>query len=512
MSLFKFTTLFTANIGIGSLVTLIAVAVSIVSFNKTGHGKLNTTPPIVKISERELLKRPREVYERALAEHGSVIAVKRKGRLEYIVDDTLTHDVLTMDTSFSFEKGTAFILNFHYFNNLYTSYFFEIDDFVNNVIVKRMPLIVEQVFPIFVKLADKLVQETNHHPNTKQNPQYVHGLEQIHRSVSEAMVLVLLGPEFINAKNLNIVEKVVNDMSEVTGLYQNASWWGTTFPSAWRFFTWTRVLFTTIPTFYSFIGLHMWKVLRSECFNQEDVKDQSDINKRSVLEYLAYKYADPVHGRVSFSAFLRITALLLGIIFASIHQTATITLWVIYELALHPEYIPALKEELVEAMGEGWPTEYEDISYEALQNAARLDSFIREVLRMKGDTLAVCRLTTGNVLIGGYTIPKGFLVYPLASLSHFNKQYHGTDAETFNGRRWEGTGKQAVMINQTYFPFGLGRWACPGRTLAVAEIKMIIWAIIRRAKPELKDNSYTVSDPINVTSVPPDGELTLVPN
>lgn len=49
-----------------------------------------------------------------------------------------------------------------------------------------------------------------------------------------------------------------------------------------------------------------------------------------------------------------------------------------------------------------------------------------------------------------------------------NAKYHGPDAEQFNGKRWVGTGKQAVMVNNTYFPFGLGRWACPGRALAVA--------------------------------------------
>jgi cytochrome P450 len=60
--------------------------------------------------------------------------------------------------------------------------------------------------------------------------------------------------------------------------------------------------------------------------------------------------------------------------------------------------------------------------------------------------------------------------------------YHGPSAESFNGLRWvedeqqqQGDGKSkskgpkgAATINQTYFPFGLGRWACPGRVLAVS--------------------------------------------
>ena len=48
-----------------------------------------------------------------------------------------------------------------------------------------------------------------------------------------------------------------------------------------------------------------------------------------------------------------------------------------------------------------------EISYGALQDATLLDSFIREVLRTKGDTLSVCRKPTEDVLVGGKTIPKG---------------------------------------------------------------------------------------------------------
>ena len=62
----------------------------------------------------------------------------------------------------------------------------------------------------------------------------------------------------------------------------------------------------------------------------------------------------------------------------------------------------------------------------------------------------------------------GHLVMPLASLSHMSTKHHGSDAETFNGLRWVESGKGAAMINEGYFPFGLGRWACPGRVLAVS--------------------------------------------
>lgn len=47
------------------------------------------------------------------------------------------------------------------------------------------------------------------------------------------------------------------------------------------------------------------------------------------------------------------------------------------------------------------------LSYESLRKAQYLDSFIREVLRLKGDTLVTCRQTVQDTPMGDYVIPKG---------------------------------------------------------------------------------------------------------
>ncbi|OCB89296.1 hypothetical protein A7U60_g3495 [Sanghuangporus baumii] len=462
-------------------------------------------PPVIKIAEAELFKRPREAYETALGKYGPVIAVKRKGRVEYIVDSSLTHQVLTTNHLFSFEEGTAFILNLYYFKKLFTAFFVDIDDLVHNVIAARMPLVVEQVFPVFMKHASNLFDELHCLREDAQETRYVHGLDHTHKSISEAMALIILGPDFVNPTNLLAVEKVAHDIAVVTGLYQNTSWWGTNYPDVWRLFTWS------VLVHYWDSRLQIWRKLRKETYDSDIATDSPEQFKGSVLDFLGCKFTNRTSGRIGFSAYLRITALVLGIVFASVHQTASVAVWVLYELAMRPEYQSALHEELFDICGVACSVDNANVSYESLQKAARLDSFIREVLRTKGDTLSTCRLTTASVPIGGYVIPKGFLVIPLASLSHMSTQYHGPDAEKFDGARWVGTGKQAVTVNHTYFPFGLGRWACPGRALAVAEIKMIVWGIICCSKPILKGGMYTVPDPLNVTSVAPSGEMTLVP-
>ena len=86
--------------------------------------------------------------------------------------------------------------------------------------------------------------------------------------------------------------------------------------------------------------------------------------------------------------------------------SAVVAVWVMYELAVRPEYIPAIRDELA-AIAEPQADGSHHLSYESLRNAVYLDSFIREVMRLKGDTLGVCRQTVQDTPMGDYVIPKG---------------------------------------------------------------------------------------------------------
>ena len=77
-----------------------------------------------------------------------------------------------------------------------------------------------------------------------------------------------------------------------------------------------------------------------------------------------------------------------------------------FELCSHPSYMPVIREELSAIMDHDANGDAK-LTYESLRNARHLDSFIREVMRLKGDTLSVTRFTRKHVNMGGYVIPKG---------------------------------------------------------------------------------------------------------
>ncbi|KAJ6520500.1 cytochrome P450 [Mycena sanguinolenta] len=446
-------------------------------------------PPIIDIPTSDIYNNPREAYEKALRDHGPVIAVRRKGLLEFIVDESLVQTVLTSDQSFSFEEAMAKVLNLRPYVSFFWSFFREIDDLVQNGINPRLPSILEQICPVFVRTAEKAVEQKR----------IVDMFEHAHTSIAEAMIVLIFGENYANEHSIEIITNVADDIAGLTGMYSNSSFLGRHFPTVWAITTWLQVTCTSILAFFRYIGPQVWKHLQSRQWIAGDEQPTS------VLEYLACKHAK--NGNIGFGGFLWIMSMLMGLIFASVHQTASVVVWVVFEIAKRPEYLKALREEVHNNI-DPVTNELDSTNIEkAIRNATWLDSFIREVMRTKGDTLAVCRMTSVDTHIGGYTIPKGHLVFPLATLVHFNPVNH-PDPTVFRPERWHGdNARGAVMSSASYISFGLGKWACPGRILAVSEIKIIVWSLIVKATPRLVGDKYEIVDPLNATSVPPKGEL-----
>ncbi|KAK0437130.1 cytochrome P450 [Desarmillaria tabescens] len=470
----------------------------------------NGHPPVIDIPAEDMFRNPRKAYESALKEHGPVIGVYRKGRLEFIVNDQFTTEVLTNDSVFSFESGTLTVLNLHPLLLLPRSFIRDIDKLVNEGLVPLMNQIIQKITPIFEQNMRELTDKAQN--ATSRNPVPVDLARLVHKTMAESMLTIIFGETYTTLADIQAAETIASDIAVLSGIYQNIGYWSRTFPTTWRVITWVRVMGFSIPwNFVRIIGFRVWKDLRLS--SKTGATGHLHKPQESLLHYLAqrYSYKDAHVVRLTLLDSLWILGLTLGLLFASIHQTAAVIVWVVFELAVRPEVIPTLRAELQDILEVDEHTGKLALTNASLKKAERLDSFIREVMRTKGDTLSTIRLTMRDVTLGGYTIPKGQLVCPLATLSHRNPAYHGEDAEEFVSDRWVGHGKPAVMVSPTYWPFGLGRFACPGRALAVAEIKLAVFFLISRTFPALEGDKYEVVDPLNITSVPPVGRLLIRP-
>lgn len=88
------------------------------------------------------------------------------------------------------------------------------------------------------------------------------------------------------------------------------------------------------------------------------------------------------------------------------HDSTVVSQWVLCQLAMRPEYLVPLRAELADVLEED-ETGSLRLTARSLRAARLMDSFIREVMRLKGDTISAMRFTTEDVALGDVVIPKG---------------------------------------------------------------------------------------------------------
>ncbi|KAJ5665021.1 uncharacterized protein N7477_007469 [Penicillium maclennaniae] len=411
-------------------------------------------PPFVPLTEHELQHTPLESITRAFEQHGPVIQIHRNGHRLFLTSNEFTQQILTDESYFSFESGMTKFFGLSWVNKLHDGTFFhDMDTYARGFVAQRMQKVVPEIWPIFEKGVREMV-------DTSQPGRPVELQHQVQAIMAEATICIFFGQKYGNARNVKSVVDLAEDIAELLGIYQNLSFLGRKASWLWKPLTWIKIVLFRIPLHIGFT------------FTRTLWTDISEISKSPEKKV-----------------------------------SATIMIWVTFHLGMRPGCQDDLRDE-VSSILKSWDKNHTDpvVDIQAMLDAVRTDSFIREVLRMKGDIVNLVRAPVRDIELGGYIIPKGSLVFPVTHLSYRSPEFV-TDPEEFKGERWIGSGKTAGMTGSGYLAFGLGRWACPGRVLAVMELKCWIFALLKHAKVELDGCKYEILDPFNITSVPPQGDI-----
>lgn len=460
-------------------------------------------PPVVHIP-REIRRsiNVNEAYSEALDRHGPVIVVPRHGRNEYIVDHRYAHEILTDTKSFTFEKAVFERLHLGFlapFDN--GAFVRDVDGLVEKNVQPRINAIIEQIFPVFQQYFDRMADQLPDPAVDKTAVEFPDIFYRTQLAVAHAMVVMILGPAHASSVIAGHFAAVAVAMANMTGMHENTHEW-VGLPWLWVFVTgFSAVFFTIIPRFFHIIPM-LWKARHEHLKNGLAARhgDFVPLFDRLLTEYY--------HDKTGFSAlagFFRCIIVCIGVIFASIHQTAVAAFWILIKLTQkQDEYLPALRDEWKQINPAG-----ECLDVKKLAQLTLLDSFIREVLRTKGDSWGPVRQTTQPVRVGPYVLPKNALCMVLIARAHQHPDNYGTEGTVFNGFQWAEKGRPAVQGSPDFLTFGLGRWACPGRQLAIQEIKIILYMFFSRFDMRLKGNSYRVINTINTTSVAPEATFLL---
>ncbi|KAF8490824.1 cytochrome P450 [Russula emetica] len=181
--------------------------------------------------------------------------------------------------------------------------------------------------------------------------------------------------------------------------------------------------------------------------------------------------------------------------FASIHTTSTASddissticimtfVQVFYRLLANPDYIEPLRQEVDAAIREeGW-------TKAGIDKMHKIDSIIRETQRIDGvSSLALSRIALRPFTFSnGVTVPAGTLVTVPGTAVQTDERTHPKSDE-FDGFRFAklrdsernttASRNQTVSASNEHLPWGLGQHTCPGRFLAVSEIKILLAYIV----------------------------------
>ncbi|RAL14686.1 cytochrome P450 [Aspergillus homomorphus CBS 101889] len=183
----------------------------------------------------------------------------------------------------------------------------------------------------------------------------------------------------------------------------------------------------------------------------------------------------------------------LALAIAGIHNTAETLTQLLYDIYQRKDLADALREEAATVIARA------GLTVSGLNQLELMDSTMKESMRLKPPMIAAMqRITHSNVTLSdGTRIDKDSSVIVSATRMWDPKVY--ANPETFDAyrslRAKQASGNhrnsQAVTPTPEHLVWGLGKYACPGRFFAVAEIKIILLHILLDYDLKVADGACT---------------------
>ncbi|WP_394835624.1 cytochrome P450 [Pendulispora rubella] len=180
--------------------------------------------------------------------------------------------------------------------------------------------------------------------------------------------------------------------------------------------------------------------------------------------------------------------------------TANTLAWAIHEICDRPGVARALREELGVALGAA--SMPEDI--ETAGKLGYVTAVANEVMRLRPAIPMTFNETNADVVLGDFALPKGTPVWLLLRPAA-REAAHFSDPEAFRPERWLTPQAVGDAHEPTAFmPFGSGPRMCPGRTLAMLELRVALAMIFRNFDIERVGSARRVHEVLRVTMNPRD--------
>jgi cytochrome P450 len=167
----------------------------------------------------------------------------------------------------------------------------------------------------------------------------------------------------------------------------------------------------------------------------------------------------------------------LTMLLAGEDTTANTLSWAVWFLHRNRDAIKQAKVETLRVLGDdAFPSHHEQ-----LNQLHSIEACINETMRLKPAAPFVVAEAVRDVVIENLELPAGAIVICLMRPAALDERRFA-DARTFRLERWlAGAGAFEVdnSVKRVLMPFGAGPRLCPGRYLALAEMKMVIAMVLQ---------------------------------
>lgn len=165
----------------------------------------------------------------------------------------------------------------------------------------------------------------------------------------------------------------------------------------------------------------------------------------------------------------------LTVLLAGEDTTANTLCWAIHLLHKHPQEWHTLVAEVDKVLGD---TELPR-QFDAARGFDRIEACVTEAMRLYPVAPVIFHQANRDLVLGGLEIPAGTGAVCLMRRAGVDLQLTG-DAAAFRPARWGDDADEAGRIVQkAAMPWGAGGRLCPGRYLALLEMKMVLATLAR---------------------------------
>jgi cytochrome P450 len=167
----------------------------------------------------------------------------------------------------------------------------------------------------------------------------------------------------------------------------------------------------------------------------------------------------------------------LTMLLAGEDTTANTLAWMLWLLAQNPQAAAAARAEVDRVLGDGNGVQ----ALEQLQQMDAVEACANETMRLKPVAPFIINQALGDAVVGGVQVRKGEFVLCLMRPPGMDPQTFPQPA-AFDPMRWlgaEGSAHAMASARRHTMPFGAGPRMCPGRYLALAEIKLVAAMVLK---------------------------------